>query len=1045
MLGALGVEPSEERSVAMMTAHAFFMGCATAFFETAASATFLARFAPSYLPWVYVAAAGVNTLTGAVYSRAQSRVPFARLMSGTLWFLLAITLGARVGLAVSSLRWIAFAALVAYRIVSSLTDLEYWAVASRMYDVRQAKRLFGLIGTGEVIARITASFSVPFLVKLGGVSNLMLLSAGALGLCAILARAVLARIPGASIPPATASAKGRASPSSLRGFVLEILRNPYLRLVVGVAVLATFGKYFVDFAFLQQMSVRASGEAQVAGLLGVFSGLTQTLSLLTRLFISRPLLYRFGIRVGVVLLPTLQVLCTAGILVCGLLGLGDVAIFVFVIANQGVYKIFKHPLDNASFKVLYQPLKPEQRLAAQIAVEVLFAPVVVGISGVVMLLFTVAMRYEPVRFAGVLLLTFGAWTIAARAAGRRYGDKLRDMLSLRFEGNVTLPFDDATSLAIVRAKLDSPVAADVCLGLDLLEKAAPPDFIVTLIAKVDHPDPVVRRHALGRLIELKPDALPKGLRAAGHGDDAIAALAQHLEDQDELVRRAALAALFGLATSRARETATATVERFALSEDARTRAFAARAAGDHHLDDVVRRLLEDADPAVHRAAIAATSKLEASDLEATVFDRLRDSRFAQSAALALAARGDKVLTQLEAGLQPNAGQQLLLRLVDVHRLLGTPAAVAQLAGRLEFPDVLVRTRLLTALDKLRYVATAARERARVEEQLEVEVSELAWTLAAYNDLVGDDAASTALRSALQEDLALAVTRVFNLLAFVYERVAIQRAVAHVAHASKDMRAYARELLEVTLTPEHRRLCLPLLDDVEPIERLHRIEKLFPQPEMSLGERLCDVIGRPPRSLRSWTRALAIRAALMHRADGVAAVLERLPSDDPVIEEARSYVDRKSLASAGRESSGMGLIDDVLILKRVPMFARTSDELLVEIATNLELVELAAQTSVFEKGDVGDSLYIVVRGRVRVFDADETLEELGEHEIFGELALLDPAPRSASIMTMVDTQLFRLDAETFSQLMAGNIDIVRGVLHVLCERLRKTTQLAIEQG
>lgn len=142
---------------------------------------------------------------------------------------------------------------------------------------------------------------------------------------------------------------------------------------------------------------------------------------------------------------------------------------------------------------------------------------------------------------------------------------------------------------------------------------------------------------------------------------------------------------------------------------------------------------------------------------------------------------------------------------------------------------------------------------------------------------------------------------------------------------------------------------------------------------------------------------------------------------------------------------MGLIDDVLILKRVPMFARTSDELLVEIATNLELVELAAQTSVFEKGDVGDSLYIVVRGRVRVFDADETLEELGEHEIFGELALLDPAPRSASIMTMVDTQLFRLDAETFSQLMAGNIDIVRGVLHVLCERLRKTTQLAIEQG
>ena len=53
-----------------MIAHSFFMGCGTVFFETAASASFLSRY-PS-LPWVYVAAAGVNTVTGAVYARAQS-------------------------------------------------------------------------------------------------------------------------------------------------------------------------------------------------------------------------------------------------------------------------------------------------------------------------------------------------------------------------------------------------------------------------------------------------------------------------------------------------------------------------------------------------------------------------------------------------------------------------------------------------------------------------------------------------------------------------------------------------------------------------------------------------------------------------------------------------------------------------------------------------------------------------------------------------------------------------------------------------------------
>ena len=95
-----------------------------------------------------------------------------------------------------------------------------------------------------------------------------------------------------------------------------------------------------------------------------------------------------------------------------------------------------------------------------------------------------------------------------------------------------------------------------------------------------------------------------------------------------------------------------------------------------------------------------------------------------------------------------------------------------------------------------------------------------------------------------------------------------------------------------------------------------------------------------------------------------------------------------------------------------------------------------------KGEEGESMYIVVSGRVCVFDGETNLSELGEKEIFGELALLDPQARSASVKATEDARLFRLDGETFSQLMAGNLEIVRGVLHVLCERLRKTSAAAM---
>ena len=135
---------------------------------------------------------------------------------------------------------------------------------------------------------------------------------------------------------------------------------------------------------------------------------------------------------------------------------------------------------------------------------------------------------------------------------------------------------------------------------------------------------------------------------------------------------------------------------------------------------------------------------------------------------------------------------------------------------------------------------------------------------------------------------------------------------------------------------------------------------------------------------------------------------------------------------------MLLIEKVMILKGVQMFAETSEEILAEVAAILEEVDVRAGQAVISKGDLGDSMYVIISGRMRVHDEEETIRELGEREIFGELALLDPEPRSASVTAVSDGRLFRLDRETFSQLMAGNIEIVRGVLHVLCERLRRGT-------
>jgi CRP-like cAMP-binding protein len=121
---------------------------------------------------------------------------------------------------------------------------------------------------------------------------------------------------------------------------------------------------------------------------------------------------------------------------------------------------------------------------------------------------------------------------------------------------------------------------------------------------------------------------------------------------------------------------------------------------------------------------------------------------------------------------------------------------------------------------------------------------------------------------------------------------------------------------------------------------------------------------------------------------------------------------------------------------VRMFEEASEEVLAEVAAILEEVEVAAAEPVFAKGDAGDSMYIIAEGRLRVCDGERTVGELGPGEVFGELALLDPEPRLFTVAALEDSRLLRLDREAFLELMAGNIEIVRGVLHVLCERLRR---------
>jgi CRP-like cAMP-binding protein len=138
---------------------------------------------------------------------------------------------------------------------------------------------------------------------------------------------------------------------------------------------------------------------------------------------------------------------------------------------------------------------------------------------------------------------------------------------------------------------------------------------------------------------------------------------------------------------------------------------------------------------------------------------------------------------------------------------------------------------------------------------------------------------------------------------------------------------------------------------------------------------------------------------------------------------------------------------VALLAKVPLFAGLSPAALGLVAGVSAVEAHATAERVFQHGDVGDKLYVILRGRVRISRnipgmGEEALAILGPGAIFGEMALLDEAPRSADALVHESCELLAIRREAFEDLLFLHKDLAYEVLwsmvRILSSRLRETT-------
>ncbi len=136
--------------------------------------------------------------------------------------------------------------------------------------------------------------------------------------------------------------------------------------------------------------------------------------------------------------------------------------------------------------------------------------------------------------------------------------------------------------------------------------------------------------------------------------------------------------------------------------------------------------------------------------------------------------------------------------------------------------------------------------------------------------------------------------------------------------------------------------------------------------------------------------------------------------------------------------------DQEVIRKAPLFTALDDAASASLLANMVSVKIAKGTILFAEGDGGDQLYVIAEGKLKLGTSsgdgrENLLSILGPGEMFGELSLFDPGPRTSTATAVTDAKLLSLGQEKLLPWLVENPKVSLQLLARLAQRLRRTNE------
>jgi ATP:ADP antiporter, AAA family len=871
--------------------------------QIARDALVLDRFSALQLPYLDISVSILIGFVVALYIRLGRVMSLRNLLVGSISFYVVTVTALWWAIHFHQGSWLFLVLYVWVGIVGALAPAQVWTLANFLWTTREAKRLFGMLGSGGILGGVFAGFVSARMTDAFGAESLLLLMGIPLALAAWVVIAVWEKRPERS---STSSVVPGSGPQNLSDSLRLIAESSHLRVI---ATLVFLSSVVATIAAWQTKAVAQAtfvSKDALAVFFGQFDGYVCLIALAAQLFLTGKVLQRFGIGIALATLPLFLFAGSLSVIMWGSLWT--------VCFAKGSDRVFRYSIDTAAQQLLYLPVSSRVKLQVKSFIDTVIWRFGGGFAGVVLLIFTSGLDLTPSQVGWLSLFFIGIWMATARSARLQYvatlGENIRQ---LEFdEGNGLVPVLDGTTSNILMAKLRSSDASDILHALTLYEMGQHQQVLGAVQSLLDHPLPEIRSKAISVLREASDTSAHEAILRLLHDEDlgvrteALSYLSVH-DHIDPIAKIAELGkfADFSICSAtvaflaRPGEAQNIDAARVMLDvmagesgeTGASSRLAAAQLIGSlpDYFEPQLAMLLADKDVAVARQAIRSFGGLRKQSLIPLVIEHLEGSSLSEEALDSLSLFENSILDTLRGYLDDSTLRIEIRRMIpEVLLRIGTPQASRALADNILQADSVLRFRIISALNKLQELHKhPPLDRGLVETVMVAEIMghyrsyQILGSLRQYVDEL--------LRKAMDRE----VERIFRLMKLLFPSIDLENAYRGIQSRDQASHANALEFLENTLNPGLRTLLLPLIDsEVSAGERIRFADTFLNTTVVSHDEAVAALI----HSEDPWLKACGVYAVGKLHLKTFDAELQRLAGDpDPLLQkrlaEARSLLNR----------------------------------------------------------------------------------------------------------------------------------------------------------